>query len=383
MLRLAILADDLTGALDTGVQFAALGCRTAVTVGTELSPDCTAAVCDLETRRLTPDEAYARTAKAAEAALEAGARYIYVKTDSGLRGNVGAALAALSAAGKPVLFAPAYPENRRVTRGGIHYIDGVPVSRSLFGRDPLTPVRHDKVADILRETGSADFREIGGAVPDSPAGVMLADAETDGDLFRLAGEALDRNVVRFAGCAGLARQLAARLDLSGETEIPMPRADSLLILCGSVSPVSLAQLEKVRETAPCFLLREAAADPSPVRAALDRGTAVVASAFTAADIRENDAAGCTAASVAAAMGHLARQLTERAACGLFVTGGETLLAVMEALGNGSLLPLREAESGVVLCRLQRGDEARLLITKSGSFGSPDVMRRACERYGRR
>lgn len=61
-------------------------------------------------------------------------QYIYKKTDSALRGNIGAELGALVAAsGQKILpFVPAFPQMNRITKGGIHYIDGVPVTESSF-----------------------------------------------------------------------------------------------------------------------------------------------------------------------------------------------------------------------------------------------------------
>ena len=70
MLTLAVFADDLTGALDTGVQFAASGVKTAVTVGTAPPESCTVAVCDLETRHLSPAEAAARRKQRLKVYLE-------------------------------------------------------------------------------------------------------------------------------------------------------------------------------------------------------------------------------------------------------------------------------------------------------------------------
>lgn len=61
MILLLIIADDFTGALDTGVQFAARGIRTRVTV----APDVDFAACEMdvlvvntETRHLPAAKAY-------------------------------------------------------------------------------------------------------------------------------------------------------------------------------------------------------------------------------------------------------------------------------------------------------------------------------------
>ena len=88
MLKLLIIADDLTGALDTGVQLARLGVdtqvllyegrgtvRNAVTAGT--------LVVDTESRHLPPARAGEIAAELVQEALESGAEFIYKKTDSG------------------------------------------------------------------------------------------------------------------------------------------------------------------------------------------------------------------------------------------------------------------------------------------------------------
>ena len=77
---LLILADDFTGALDTGVQFAAHGVRTRVVVGADAAlshQDTDVLVVDTETRHLPPEQAYAAIAGLAERAKYAGAAYIY------------------------------------------------------------------------------------------------------------------------------------------------------------------------------------------------------------------------------------------------------------------------------------------------------------------
>lgn len=60
MPRLLIIADDFTGALDTGVQFAACGIPTRVVVETAadmIRCECTVLVVDTETRHLSAEAA--------------------------------------------------------------------------------------------------------------------------------------------------------------------------------------------------------------------------------------------------------------------------------------------------------------------------------------
>lgn len=135
MLLLLIIADDFTGALDTGVQFAAYGAATRVMVKDQVdfaSCDAQVLVVDTETRHLPPEKAYQIVEELTRAACRAGIRYIYKKTDSALRGNIGAELAAVLQASnnRQLPFLPAFPQNGRTTRDGIHYVDGVPVTES-------------------------------------------------------------------------------------------------------------------------------------------------------------------------------------------------------------------------------------------------------------
>lgn len=380
MTRLVILADDLTGALDTGVQFAAAGVRTAVTVGDTPPADCTVAVCDLETRQLSPDEAYLRTKTAVENAVAAGTEYLYLKTDSGLRGQIGAELAAVQEMFPQVLFAPAYPENRRVTRNGIHYIDGIPVSQSLFGRDARTPVRYDRVSDVLRASRPLPVQElpVGSALPAAPC-VLLADAVTDADLASWAESGLSRGIRAYSGCAGMAKALQPRLSLPRENAVSAPTAAPLLTVCGSISPVSRAQLDYAREAGiPACRLRDT--DPEALAAALrTHGSAILASAFCDEDVADNDDCGETADTVAEKLAATAAELLRAVQpLSLFVIGGDTLMALTRALPGCSIRPVREISSGVVLCELRTGERSITMVTKSGSFGEEDVIVRVGE-----
>lgn len=160
MTFLLIIADDFTGALDTGVQFAACGISTKVVVDpeTDLSGDrAQVLVVDTETRHLPAGEARSVVLRLAVRARKAGIPYIYKKTDSALRGNIGAELAAvLEASGEERLpFFPAFPQTGRITRGGIHYVDGIPVTESPFGRDPFEPVQSSVVTELIAgQTGT-------------------------------------------------------------------------------------------------------------------------------------------------------------------------------------------------------------------------------------
>ena len=153
MLRLLMIADDFTGALDTGVQLAAHGIPTQVVVGQADLSACssTVLVVDTETRHLSAAKAAEAVARLTRSAVENGVGCIYKKTDSALRGNIGAELAALlkASGARNLPFLPAFPQIGRTTKKGVHYIDGVPVNESPFGIDPFEPVRCAEVTKLI------------------------------------------------------------------------------------------------------------------------------------------------------------------------------------------------------------------------------------------
>ena len=100
MVTLLIIADDFTGALDTSVHFAKRQISTLATTNRDidfwsLPPDIQVLAIDTETRHLPGEEAYRIVLDVARRAVKAGIPYLYKKTDSTLRGNIGAELSAL------------------------------------------------------------------------------------------------------------------------------------------------------------------------------------------------------------------------------------------------------------------------------------------------
>ena len=214
MVKLLILADDFTGALDTGVQFSGKGIRTQVVVSShwvEPDSDCDVMVIDMETRHVPKEKAYEIVYDVCQQAVKYGIRCFYKKTDSALRGNVGSELQAAvdAVSGKNIVFVPAFPAMRRITVDGVHYIDGIPVKESVFGQDPFEPVMYDRVDELLRATGykggvigvgkaerklqAAEERKTQAseergqkAAEAAKQQLFLYDAETDADLDEIA-----------------------------------------------------------------------------------------------------------------------------------------------------------------------------------------------------
>ena len=255
MIQLLIVADDFTGALDTGVQLAKQGCRTSVT--TRYPPDFSqipehtqVLVADTQSRHLPPEEAYIRTYRWFEAAKGLGRVLLYKKTDSTMRGNIGAELqAAISGSGREkLLFVPALPQLGRTTRQGVVYIDGIPLEQTPFASDPFTPVCSSSLREIILHTApelrvavTKPARLLEDYHSAEEKSVLAVDAA---DITQLQEIALTSYAFREqAGCAGFAQMLPCMLRHAAPAPRQAPRPNSCLIVCGSVNQIAVEQIQ--------------------------------------------------------------------------------------------------------------------------------------------
>ncbi|MDO4266073.1 MAG: four-carbon acid sugar kinase family protein [Eubacteriales bacterium] len=408
MVKLLIIADDFTGALDTGVQFAAAGAGTRVLTG-EL-PDCSrlsgeieVLVLNAETRHLSGGEAYAIVYRAVRRAKEAGVPCIYKKTDSALRGNIGAELAAVYDAGgeKRLHFLPAFPQMGRTTRNAVHYIDGIPVNESVFGKDPFEPVKHASVLEIIAEQTAIVQHPMGASLMNDealPEGILVYDSENVHQMRNIAKCLQERNeLICCAGCAGFASVLAGLLGLCGtQPKLPVltPR---LLVACGSVNPITVAQLDEAeaKGVTRIRLTAEQKLDPAWYRSAEAKmlisewhqgcereGILILDSNDPPESLETRDyvfehniTLKELRLAISRTIGHIVKDLLDDGLnATMMITGGDTLLGFMQYIGVTELEPICEIEQGAVLFAFRYKECSYHVISKSGGFGKTSFLK---------
>ena len=423
MVKLLILADDFTGALDTGVQFSGKGIRTQVVVSShwvEPDSDCDVMVIDMETRHVPKEKAYEIVNDVCQRAVKYGIRCFYKKTDSALRGNVGSELQAAADAvfGKNIVFVPAFPAMRRITVDGVHYIDGIPVKESVFGQDPFEPVMYDRVDELLRATGyrggvigvskaerklqtAEDWKTQASeerrqkAAEAAKQQLFLYDAETDADLDEIA-EAVSKksDIPILAGCAGFAAKLPELLKLPVKKSGDVKLKENLVFLCGSVNPITKSQivygekmgiprihlkpeekleisywdqpegLGKIRQLAKDGM-QHIIIDSNDEEGHNDTMEYAAKKGYSIEDVRVR---------ISETLGYLLKKLIDAGMEGTYlITGGDTLIGFMKAIGVSELEPVNEIRPGCVLTSLNYQDKKHYVITKSGGFGQERLI----------
>ncbi|WP_306060331.1 four-carbon acid sugar kinase family protein [Natronococcus wangiae] len=404
MANALVIADDYTGAMDTGYGFAAGGRSVRVLLRGpetgELERQATAAVdvltIDANTRSVAPETAGATVS----GLLADECPVVYKKIDSTLRGNVVAEVdAAIDAIGADLAVAvPAFPSTGRVTANGRHLVDGVPLAEAGYGssttdlaayfddsRYRVTSLGIEAVVEGAESVESALETRRG----TEPA-VVTCDAVHDRHLEAIAAgaESLEATVL-FVGSGGLASAVSVPGE-AGPRRSPEPRGGGALAVVGSVNDRTLEQLAAVSDDLVHRIdPAEAVRDPERAgrRAAttladqiVTDGRAVVTGATDATDVERADEAAAelgddvdTGDRIATALAVAAAETGERTTlAGLFLTGGSVARAVLDSLSATAIdLTGGAVGDGIPEGYVVDGSAAGArVVTKAGGFGSP-------------
>lgn len=264
MKQIVIIADDLTGACDTGVKFRQLGLKTKVLV----SPDSASVLqenpasvisINTDTRSVAGEQAAAVVEKLAGQLVSQGDYFYYKKVDSVLRGNIGSELEALFRVLKPdfALVAPAFPATGRWLKHGLLSIGSKENPQlQIDALKHISDSTDRKCGHIDLDTvrqGSAAVIEKVEDLYAQGCTVILADTWCEIDLETLADVVLRMGKRCLSvGSAGLASHLARYLTDSDIQEADIDAAPgaaegALVVVVGSRHPVTVKQVQRLKE----------------------------------------------------------------------------------------------------------------------------------------
>lgn len=413
---LIVIADDLTGANDTGVQFARQGLPTNVLLeGAVLADtgDAAVIVIDTNSRASATSDAYQKVQAVAKQAQQAGFRYFYKKLDSTLRGNIGAELQAILDLGLHdfAFVMPALPMNGRTTIGGHHLLHGIPVSATELAKDPKCPVAETVLPELLRQQTSVLVGHIGftellqgeAAIVGTLRKLIAAGCKIiscDGWLdehFMLAARAVSTvsATVLWSGSAGLAGFLPELFGWNNRAANPKP---PVVAIAGSVSAVTRVQVTQLLNEGFEWLEVEVADclpwHPRKLMSCLNKAldhlaqgkNLVITSGYQPESIDKAQAIGATLGmsgmevsnTTAEILGWLGSTiLAQQEVAGVILTGGDTAVAVCRALGVTGIRVLEEVAPAIPLGEMKTAAGKTLrVVTKAGAFGEPDVLVKA-------
>ena len=352
---LRLLADDLTGALDSAAAFGTPAAPVMVRWRGEV-PGAGPIAQDSCSRECSAEQARSAVMAVASALWAPGAGLAFKKIDSLLRGQEVAELTAILARLRPAccIIAPAFPAQRRMTRAGRQWV---------WSDGSWQPVPTDLVVGIRQAGHRVTVMKAGEA---APAGVSFWDAESDEGLDAVVAAAKGVDDVLWVGSGGLAAALAraAGFDRNERSE-PLPRP--ILGLIGSGHAV-------IREQLGCLgSLHHGLGDhgrgDGDIASRLSRDGAAFASVELPQGISRRDAATAIEARFAALLSGLDQPGS------LVAAGGETLRSLCDILGAERLDVIGNITPGVPRSIMRGGRwDGLTVVSKSGAFGGPGLFR---------
>lgn len=390
-----IVADDFTGANDTGVQMRRRGLPTHVMfAGRKIPAGDHSLVIDTESRGMTGEEAKEATAKAVEEVDFSSFKYVIKKVDSTLRGNVAEEIFAVDRAfgSELVIFAPALPDLDRTTVDGVHRLKGIRITETELARDPKKPVTEDNLAKILERVYDEKVTYVPldrireGKI--SFEGRLFAfDAVLNSDLQAVIRAALATGrKILWVGTAAMADNLmemenktypalGIAASVSSVTGVQIKTAEAAGVALISVpvhevlagktgtKPYVDAVVKSLKDGKDTILLSSSSYDRAQLALSEEEGKKKGLETWQVSEY------------VQSLMGAMAKEIFEQAeVSGVFLTGGDTAMGVLESLQADGSSILSEIAVGIPMMRLVGGSmEGLKVVTKAGAFGKEDAI----------
>jgi uncharacterized protein YgbK (DUF1537 family) len=408
MLPIAVIADDLTGAADTGIQFCRVF-RPAYLAGSHAldqvrfpdSPGVLAVYTN--SRNLTVRAAGESVRSTMQYVNRLQPQSIYKKIDSCLRGNIGAEIdAVLEVSGCKISFvSPAFPAQGRTTIHGLHYLHGIPLAETEMAQDPVSPVTESNLpklladqsrfkvgridVDILEQSDNRVKAEVEHCIKNGCRHIVF-DADTQEHLDKVAQLAVTIfPKTLLVGSAGLAAGMAAVFS-KGVSQRPFPKINvdgSMLWVCGSASERLAGQARLLIEKgglpkispAPAML-----AEPDQIsgcrQLADDAVTRLAQKGLVLQIGHVADGKNVfSAEDVLDGFSRLVGEIVTRfLPAGLFLSGGDTADAILQVIGTQFIILKNEVLPGLIGGILSGGlMDGKPVVTKAGAFGNPDDL----------
>lgn len=415
-----IIADDLTGANDTALQFHQKGASTKILLDSECSPKVKAGTevwaLSSESRNVEEEDAISRVERAVSTFTgNFSFDYYYKKIDSTLRGHI--ALETLTMLNileyDASVIIPAFPQEGRITVGGYHLSKGVPIGRTEMAIDPHSPITESHVPTLLTSqlgekssdiVGTIDLRTVmNGAGPilmklneliNEGKLLIVADAASIVDIeqIALAINKCDKKILPTGTAAGA--QVFSKHWLAGiEAESPSVVIGKLpkLIVSGTATQITANQIKKLEQSDDYENINFIALSAQEIldgvndnlidRVVSNLHSGVTVCVHTSDLIANFDGfsddsfnAELTkdkfASMITDFLADLTQRVIEKVEVILITLGGETSYKCCKAIRSNELKLVDEVAPAISLCSDING---KWIITKSGNLGNSNTL----------
>lgn len=391
--KILIIADDFTGANDTGVQLKKRGLNTKVVLeGSSIEDDGYSYVLDTESRALMSDKAKQKVKNELSSVDLNNYDLIYKKVDSTLRGNISAEIKAIDELYNPdfIIFAPSYPDIGRTTIDGVHLVNGKRVTQTEFSKDPKKPVLEDRLNYIFSDYSIDDVKlhKLKELREDDlnlkHKHIHVFDIENNDDFSVLVDKALTiEGKILWVGSAGLANELFRKL---------FPQKSAIAVV-GSLSEVSKAQMRYANakgvnivkiDISKLLYNDDISNYVETIRNLIkENKDIIVTSSYSDEDYLNSIKTGEELSMSREDISNFTQKILSKIIIngiqnldisGLFITGGDTAIEFIKATNASGSIIDEEVLTGIPMMRMCGGIyNGMKLITKAGAFGDEHAL----------
>lgn len=164
--KIGIITDDMTGTMTCGVLLAKTGIKACSYFSQDNlsgAEEQEAVILSANSRSLGKNEAEANVKEAYKALVQHGAKYFTKRIDTTFRGGIGYEVDALLEElpeDTIAIMAATMPDTKRIVVGGYSIIDGVILTETGVAHDVLTPVTQAHIPTLMREQSKHNVGEI-------------------------------------------------------------------------------------------------------------------------------------------------------------------------------------------------------------------------------
>ena len=415
-----IIADDLTGANDTALQFQQQGANTKILLDMDSIPKVKAGTevwaLSTESRNIPSGDAVINVGKAVKVFTDNFAfDYYYKKIDSTLRGNIAMETLAMLDILQydAAIVIPAFPQEGRITVGGYHLAKGVPIGRTEMAIDPKAPITESHVPTLLRSqifemlgdvVGTIDLKTIlNGAGPilmrineliEEGKLLIVADATTLTDIeqIALAVKKCEKKILPTGTAAGA--QIFAKYWLAGveqeESEVHTGKLPKFIV-SGTATQITARQIVKLEKSEDYKNIKFIALKTKDILAGVsdelvenvitnlqNNGTVCVHTSnlvanfdgFSDVSLNAELTKEKFASLITDFLGELTKRVTDKINVILVTLGGETSYKCCKAVNSTELRVVDEVAPAISLCADLNN---KWIITKSGNLGNANTL----------
>lgn len=378
--RILCITDDLTGALDVGGSFRARGFHPRVYIN-PLMPcvnEDRTQIYNLRTRYKPPTEGKLHITSAIEEIKPfLHNALLYVKVDSTLRGPVFQTIDIVRDhfPKSPIFFAPSFPHANRICINGVYYVEGIPISNTIYARDTAFQLKSSRLTNGRKDVLHINVEDIDNGAEQlysllkrSTAPVISFDTLTQKHLETIALVAMNNNAI-MVGSSGLARAIPKIGD--SFTDSSFDDHDPIMFVVGSLNPRSREQLRILESDGfPIFRLqngdvanlKQIEQFQTFVSGLLEQGTSC--GIATPDELRKGSSYFHDLDQT------MAKICSSSTPHHLVLTGGETATEILISRGVSRLDVVNEHAPGIPIASRGR-DSRHRIIAKPGGFGRPD------------